>query len=77
MKLKLTILILAFAVSGCASLASKGSVQETYKGVEFKTDRPAKMTYKKEGVEYTYDSQAPSLFSKIMGAVTLGLAGGK
>lgn len=74
---KLAILILALMVSGCASLASVGSVQETYKGVEFKTDRPAKMTYKKDGAEYTYDSQAPSLLSKIMGALALGAIGAK
>ena len=74
--IKLLIIIL-FCMSSisCATLKSTGTITKTPDGVEFVTDRPAKMTMEKEGETYTYDSQTPSLLSRIMSAVTLGVVG--
>lgn len=73
--MKYLILILVILLSGCASLNGTAKITETAKGVEFETSRPAKMTMEKDGATYTYDSQAPSIMSKIMGALTLGVVG--
>lgn len=47
-------------------------------GVRFKTSSPTKMTMKKDkdgNVEYTFDSQAQSWLSKLIGALMGGLVG--
>ena len=73
---KLLIIILFFMSSiSCATLKSTGTITKTSNGVKFETDRPAKMTMEKDGETYTYDSQTPSLLSRIMSAVTLGVVG--
>lgn len=70
------LLLLIFLV-GCATLSSTGKIIKTEKGVEFETDRPAKMSMKKGDTEYIYDSQSESWFSKVMGILTLGAMGAK
>lgn len=58
---------------GCSTLSSTGTITVVDNGVVFDSPRPAKMTMKKGDIEYTYDSQAESLFSKLMGILTLGV----
>ena len=71
----ISLLIICMSNISCATLKSTGTITKTSNGVEFVTDRPAKMTMEKEGETYTYDSQTPSLLSRIMSAVTLGVVG--
>ena len=57
---------------GVSSIIPKGE------GVEFKAPRSVKMTMTKDAdgkIEYTFDSQAPSLLSRILSAATLGAVG--
>lgn len=69
------LLVCAVLLCGCASVQGTASIRKTETGVEFESSRPSKMTMKEGEVEYTYDSQAPSLLSRIMSAVTLGVVG--
>ena len=65
-------LLMALLV-GCQTLQGAGQIKETEQGVEFSTNRPAKMTWKKDTTEYSYDSQKESLISKIISILTLGV----
>ena len=51
------------------------SIEETEKGVTFTAKKPTKMSLKREGVEYHFDSQSESLISKIVSILTLGAIG--
>lgn len=67
--------VILMGLMGCASVKGTALIKKTEKGVEFEASRPVKMTMKEGESEYTYDSQAPSLLSRIMSAVTLGVVG--
>lgn len=79
-KSKLLLCLLLVGFMGCASLRKIGStatIVTTDNSVTFTASRPTKMTMKDGEKEYTFDSQTPSLLSRIMSAVTLGAVGGR
>ena len=67
--------VILMGLMGCSSVNGTALIRKTKTGVKFESSRPAKMTMKEGDNEYTYDSQAPSLLSRIMSAVTLGVVG--
>ena len=69
---KLFLFLLSLLIMGCATLSPTSTITVKDDGVTFSSSRPAKMSLKKGDTEYTYDSQAESFFSKLMGVLTLG-----
>lgn len=59
----MTLLIVLCFLTGCASTASVKIVED---GVEFRTDKPGKMSYEKDGVKVTYDTTSPSIMRTII-----------
>ena len=60
---------------GCASVQGTATITKTDKGVKFTASRPTKMSMKNDDGEYHFDSQTPSLLSRIMSTITLGAMG--
>lgn len=73
-KLTLVFLIVLTA-GGCAALPGTASIERTVNGVKFDASRPTEMSLKDGDIEYHFNSQSPSLLSRIMSAVTLGAIG--
>jgi len=75
--IKFSIILPLIFLTGCSSFDGTAHILTHKDGVMFTASRPTKMTMIKDGVTYTYDSQAPSLLSRILSAMTLGAVGGR
>lgn len=71
--MKKLILVLAVVIlAGCSTIDNKSSIVQTTTGVEFDANHMVEMSMEKDGIKYHYNSQSPSLLSRIMSAITLG-----
>lgn len=74
---KIILIIFIALLTGCSSANGIARITEVDNGVVFTSSRPVEMIYKKEGAEYSYNSQSPSLFRELLSVLTLGVIGGK